>query len=156
MGNIPPHHQVNDRGVVTPEMALRLEMTFGKPNAAHWLRLQNAYDLWQARQHCADIHVTPVVDWKVGRVSCAGCVLPVCGPTPATCPIRPVHSSAIAPAMAAAPRPGRPASKKSSPVHNSPWVTGSICGPDAADRPLADTNKNKDLVVAFRKKNDDG
>jgi len=51
---------LNGRGVVTPEMALRLEMTFGKPNAAHWLRLQNAYDLWQTRQHCADIRVTPV------------------------------------------------------------------------------------------------
>ncbi|ADJ29459.1 HigA family addiction module antitoxin [Nitrosococcus watsonii] len=51
---------LNGRGVVTPEMALRLEMAFGKPNAAHWLRLQNAYDLWQTRQHCADIHVTPV------------------------------------------------------------------------------------------------
>ena len=51
---------LNGRGVVTPEMALRLEMTFGKPNAAHWLRLQNAYDLWQTRQHRADIHVTPV------------------------------------------------------------------------------------------------
>ncbi len=51
---------LNGRGTVTLEMALRLEMTFGKPNAAHWLRLQNAYDLWQARQHCADIHVTPV------------------------------------------------------------------------------------------------
>lgn len=32
------------RGAVTPEMALRLEMTFGKPDAAHWLRLQSAYD----------------------------------------------------------------------------------------------------------------
>ncbi|KFI18013.1 XRE family transcriptional regulator, partial [Nitrosococcus oceani C-27] len=38
---------LNGRGVITPEMALRLEMVFGKPNAAHWLRLQNAYDLWQ-------------------------------------------------------------------------------------------------------------
>ncbi|KFI22936.1 HigA family addiction module antitoxin, partial [Nitrosococcus oceani] len=51
---------LNGRGVITPEMALRLEMVFGKPNAAHWLRLQNAYDLWQTRQHCADMHVTPV------------------------------------------------------------------------------------------------
>ena len=51
---------LNGRGVVTPEMALRIEMTFGKPNAAHWLRLQNAYDLWQARQHCKDLHVKPV------------------------------------------------------------------------------------------------
>jgi len=36
---------LNVRSAVTPEMALRLEMVFGKPNAAHWLRLQNAYDL---------------------------------------------------------------------------------------------------------------
>lgn len=51
---------LNRRGAVTPEMALRLEMTFGKPNAAHWLRLQNAYDLWQTRQHSATIQVTPI------------------------------------------------------------------------------------------------
>ena len=51
---------LNGRGAITPEMALRLEMTFGKPNAAHWLRLQNAYDLWQARHRSPAIHVTPV------------------------------------------------------------------------------------------------
>lgn len=51
---------LNGRGAVTPEMALRLEMTFGKPDAAHWLRLQNAYDLWEARLHASDIHVSPV------------------------------------------------------------------------------------------------
>ena len=51
---------INGRGAVTPEMALRLEMTFGKPDAAHWLRLQNAYDLWEARQHAAEIQVSPV------------------------------------------------------------------------------------------------
>ncbi len=52
---------LNSRGAVTPEMALRLEMTFGKPDAAHWLRLQNAYDLWQTRQRSSALHVTPVV-----------------------------------------------------------------------------------------------
>ena len=51
---------LNGRGAVTPEMALRLEMTFGKPDAAHWLRLQNAYDLREARQHAAEIQVSPV------------------------------------------------------------------------------------------------
>lgn len=45
---------------ITAEMALRLEMAFGKPDASHWLRLQNAYDLWRIRQHSSDIHVTPV------------------------------------------------------------------------------------------------
>lgn len=51
---------LNGRSGITPEMALRLEMTFGKPNASHWLRLQNAYDLWQTRQRSAEIHVSPI------------------------------------------------------------------------------------------------
>ncbi len=51
---------LNGRGTITAEMALRLEMTFGKPNAAHWLRLQNAYDLWQTRQRSKNIHVSPI------------------------------------------------------------------------------------------------
>lgn len=50
---------LNARGAVTPEMAVRLEMVFGKPAADHWLRLQNAYDLWQTRQHQSDLHVLP-------------------------------------------------------------------------------------------------
>ncbi|MEE8522439.1 MAG: HigA family addiction module antitoxin [Thermoanaerobaculia bacterium] len=51
---------LNGRGAITPEMALRLEMTFGKPNASHWLRLQNAYDLWQTRQRFRKGLVTPI------------------------------------------------------------------------------------------------
>ena len=51
---------LNGRGTVTPEKALRLEMTIGKPDAAHRLRLQNAYDFWQARQHSRMIHVSPI------------------------------------------------------------------------------------------------
>ena len=51
---------LNGRGSVTPEMALRLEMTFGKPAAAHWLRLQIAYDLWQTKLRSDEIHVSPV------------------------------------------------------------------------------------------------
>jgi len=38
---------VNEHGSITPEMALRLELVFHKPSAAHWLRLQTAYDVWQ-------------------------------------------------------------------------------------------------------------
>lgn len=52
---------LNGRGAITPEMALRLETTFGKPNASHWLRLQNAYDLWQTRQRFQTSLVTPIV-----------------------------------------------------------------------------------------------
>ena len=50
---------LNGRGAITPEMALRLELAFKKPSADHWLRLQNAYDLWQSRQNKSDLHVLP-------------------------------------------------------------------------------------------------
>ena len=50
---------LNARGSVTPEMAVRLELAFGKPSADHWLRLQNAYDLWQTRQQKESLHVSP-------------------------------------------------------------------------------------------------
>ncbi len=50
---------LNGRGAITPEMALRLELVFKKPSADHWLRLQNAYDLWQYRQKKSDLHVQP-------------------------------------------------------------------------------------------------
>jgi addiction module HigA family antidote len=50
---------LNARGSVTPEMAVRLELAFGKPSADHWLRLQNSYDLWQTRQEQESFHVSP-------------------------------------------------------------------------------------------------
>jgi addiction module HigA family antidote len=50
---------LNARGAITPEMAVRLELVFGKPSADHWLRLQNAYDLWQTRQHQKNLDVSP-------------------------------------------------------------------------------------------------
>lgn len=51
---------LNGRGAITPEMALRLELAFAKPSAEHWLRLQNAYDLWQFRNHQDELGVLPV------------------------------------------------------------------------------------------------
>ena len=50
---------LNARGAITPEMALRLELAFKKPSADHWLRLQNAYDLWQSRKNKSKLHVQP-------------------------------------------------------------------------------------------------
>lgn len=50
---------LNGRGAITPEMALRLEMAFEKPSADHWLNLQNAYDLWQARNRISELNVQP-------------------------------------------------------------------------------------------------
>ncbi len=50
---------LNAKGSITPEMAVRLELAFGKPSADHWLRLQNAFDLWQTRQEQSSLHVSP-------------------------------------------------------------------------------------------------
>ncbi|GBE12360.1 putative HTH-type transcriptional regulator YbaQ [bacterium BMS3Abin13] len=49
---------VNGQGGISSEMALRLEMAF-KPSAESWLRHQDAYDLWQARQR-VDFHIAPL------------------------------------------------------------------------------------------------
>ena len=50
---------LNGRGAITPEMAVRLELAFKKPSADHWLRLQNAYDLWGSRQNKSNLKVQP-------------------------------------------------------------------------------------------------
>ncbi|WP_143872792.1 HigA family addiction module antitoxin [Catenovulum sediminis] len=50
---------LNAKGSITPEMAVRLELAFGKPSADHWLKLQNAFDLWQMRQTQSTLHVSP-------------------------------------------------------------------------------------------------
>jgi antitoxin HigA-1 len=47
---------LNGRAGISPEMAIRLEKA-GWSNADHWLRLQTAYDLAQARAHQDDIKV---------------------------------------------------------------------------------------------------
>ncbi|MCL2525009.1 MAG: HigA family addiction module antitoxin [Betaproteobacteria bacterium] len=49
---------VNGRAAISPEMALRLELAFGK-SAQSWLQHQAAYDLWQVAQRCGNLHVTP-------------------------------------------------------------------------------------------------
>ncbi len=46
---------LNERGAITAEMAMRLELAFGKPKAEQWLRLQAAYDLYQARTRKAEL-----------------------------------------------------------------------------------------------------
>lgn len=47
------------QGAINAEMALRLELIFKNPSADHWLRLQNAYDIWQARQSRSNLQVQP-------------------------------------------------------------------------------------------------
>jgi hypothetical protein len=50
-----PQHQ--GQAGMSPEMAIRLEKA-GWSNSDHWLRVQAAYDLAQARPHQDDIKVT--------------------------------------------------------------------------------------------------
>ncbi len=50
---------VNGRAGISPEMALRLEIAFGK-SAESWLAHQDAHDLWQARQRGGNLGVTPI------------------------------------------------------------------------------------------------
>ena len=47
---------LNGQAGISAEMAIRLEKA-GWSNADHWLRLQMAYDLRQARQHQDEINV---------------------------------------------------------------------------------------------------
>lgn len=57
---------MNGRGAITPEMSVRLEIAFGKPSADHWLRLQNAYDLWNARKN---VQLNEVEPYELERAS---------------------------------------------------------------------------------------
>lgn len=41
---------IHERSAVSPDMAIRLESWLGGPSAETWLRMQLAYDLWEARQ----------------------------------------------------------------------------------------------------------
>ncbi len=47
---------INGKAGISPEMAIRLEKA-GWSNADHWLRVQVAYDLAQARRYENDINV---------------------------------------------------------------------------------------------------
>ena len=50
---------VNEKSGVSAEMAIRLSKGFGSTPEA-WLRMQMAYDLWQAQQHAGKIKVKKV------------------------------------------------------------------------------------------------
>lgn len=50
---------VNGHSAITPEMALRLELAFGK-SAQSWLGHQSAFDLWQLQPRAAMLGVRRV------------------------------------------------------------------------------------------------
>jgi len=51
---------INERGSITPDMALRLSRAF-ETTPVFWLNLQKNYDLWQAETHSKEWKkVTPI------------------------------------------------------------------------------------------------
>lgn len=50
---------LNDHARVSPEMAIRLSIAFDM-SAESWLLQQAQYDLWQAEQKRAELHVRPL------------------------------------------------------------------------------------------------
>lgn len=50
---------VNGKSSISPEMALRLELAFGK-SAASWLGHQAAFDLWRLEERRSDLGVEPI------------------------------------------------------------------------------------------------
>jgi addiction module HigA family antidote len=51
---------VNAKAAITPEMAMRLELAFGK-TAESWLGAQAAHDLWQMQAHKESLGVQRLV-----------------------------------------------------------------------------------------------
>jgi len=57
---------INGQAGISPEMAIRLEKA-GWSNADHWLRLQIAFDLAQARRHESAIKVKRYVSVELSH-----------------------------------------------------------------------------------------
>jgi hypothetical protein len=55
---------VNGRATVTPEMAVRFELAFGK-SAESWLAHQAAHDLWTIQPHRKDFGVSRVAQTTI-------------------------------------------------------------------------------------------
>lgn len=47
---------LNGRAGVSPEMAVRLSKAFGS-TPEHWLRMQNAFDLWRIRKKTKSLRI---------------------------------------------------------------------------------------------------
>jgi addiction module HigA family antidote len=59
---------LNGRSGVTAEMALRLSKAFGS-TPEHWLQMQLAYDLWQAKRRAKKLHVKRFFATATGQLN---------------------------------------------------------------------------------------
>ncbi len=51
---------LNEKGPITPDMAVRIAKALNGPDAEMWLRLQAVYDAWQA-EHRVDVSLITVI-----------------------------------------------------------------------------------------------
>lgn len=51
---------INGRAPISTDLAIRLAQAYGGGGPGTWIRLQAAYDAWQADHSPTDIHVDPV------------------------------------------------------------------------------------------------
>lgn len=58
---------INERKIVTPDMALRLSRAFPNSTAESWLNLQKNYDLWQAANKSDKWQAVQPVPMAVGE-----------------------------------------------------------------------------------------
>ena len=61
---------LNGHAGVSPEMAVRLSKAFGS-TPDHWLRMQNAFDLWQLREKTKTLRVKRYSAERVKRLDVA-------------------------------------------------------------------------------------
>jgi addiction module HigA family antidote len=61
---------LNERAALSSEMALRIEKAFGV-SMETLMRMQNSFDIAEARRRASDIHVKPFVRKAAGRIRAA-------------------------------------------------------------------------------------
>mgnify|MGYP002515651239 FL=1 len=51
---------LNEKGPITPDMAVRIAAALKGPNVEMWLRMQANFDAWQAEQRIDISHILPI------------------------------------------------------------------------------------------------
>ena len=51
---------LNEKGPITPDMAVRIAAALKGPDADMWLRMQANFDAWQAEQRIDVSHILPI------------------------------------------------------------------------------------------------
>jgi addiction module HigA family antidote len=63
------HKLLSGSGSITVAMSLKIESAFPGPDASHWLRLQMAHDLWNAREQAKMLKTRPRLDRTLAKAA---------------------------------------------------------------------------------------